>query len=919
MLECPSCGHKNDTTTPFQDIPLNLPAGSESKEGLVFADLLAAVTAPETLDAQNLWTCGGCSTPVAAKKKVAYNSLPPVLFTHLKRTGYDQATQRRTKISTPVYFPSEFSGQALKPDFSDASLYKLKAILIHTGTAHGGHYKALVQIKGVWFEYDDSTVTELSKDEEAKLFWYTCPSDTEGRMGSSIYESAYMLMYQLADEATVALESEDISVPSDLVDQVVVANTKLQRLKKANAVHKMMTEVTSFKITADVGSHVKTSNIAPVPSVNFLLSSCSLQRTLETVHQSFTQSGILEADTDLSRCRLRRYNAASRMVGETFNGREESSLADLGLFPLCSLALEVVETGGTFADFNPKEVEVRVVEWKEGTKDDSDAKDVFILVSGEESASIGALRKETAAALEVAESRLVMLHASAHSNSHYVTLENDSLLLSDALVTSGDDVVIHILPEGEAHEGKGDDVIARMILEKRSISIMFNVPSADDNADTEFSYEKSVGVLLDASLGDLKELIAVELKLSVSDFHVRRNHSAPQLKALNKTLDVLNFVDHSIIHIQLGQQMAFGEFNMTLEADISVDEGDWKVVPEKKFLKLNDIIVKSRMSINQLKENIFKEWTALSGGHGDAITAPQSVNHLRLRDGQTGVQSGPLRGERIVSKCFLGLSDGRKIIVQVLPEAEIFGADQLYITNRIISFQNKVVSRPIGMQVNKGCTVQELFTLLLDKFPELNQVAGAPDEAAVEMYGDLPQQFPASRILAVAKAYNTGPPLSMKESLRLKWNDPTVVKDYTSPIDKLPFNIRDGAVLVLRSVADFEQAREAARARVADRPNSSSNFQGDSPARGRLRPGSRSRSRSGSRGKEKGITMNLNPENDSSAPNLPAPDGSGGAGIAAKSGTGDRKPMNLNEEMESELPSAPVRMVKVLRSPRPEE
>lgn len=94
VLECPSCGHKNDNTTPFQDIPLNLPPSSESstKEGLVFADLLAAVTAPETLDAQNLWTCGGCSTPVAAKKTVTYNSLPPVLFTHLKRTGYDQVS-----------------------------------------------------------------------------------------------------------------------------------------------------------------------------------------------------------------------------------------------------------------------------------------------------------------------------------------------------------------------------------------------------------------------------------------------------------------------------------------------------------------------------------------------------------------------------------------------------------------------------------------------------------------------------------------------------------------------------------------------------------------------------------------------------------------------------------------------------------
>lgn len=88
-LECPKCGHRNNNTSSFQDLPLNLPQ-TDSKDGLVFSDLLGAVIASETLDDQNLWTCGGCSVPVAAKKTVTYNTLPPVLFAHLKRTGYDQ-------------------------------------------------------------------------------------------------------------------------------------------------------------------------------------------------------------------------------------------------------------------------------------------------------------------------------------------------------------------------------------------------------------------------------------------------------------------------------------------------------------------------------------------------------------------------------------------------------------------------------------------------------------------------------------------------------------------------------------------------------------------------------------------------------------------------------------------------------------
>ena len=820
-----------------------------------------------------------------------------------------QATQRRTKIATPVYFPCEFSGEALKPDLGESRPYKLKAILLHSGTAHGGHYKALIKNRGIWYEYDDRTVTELSAAEASKLFWYDNKGETEDRTGSSIYESAYMLVYQLGDESY-----EDFSVPPDLVNEVSASNMKLHKLKKAYAVHRMMTEITSFKITADAGSHVKACNIAPVPSVNFLLSSCSLQKTLEIVYNSFTSNGVLDNEIDISRCRLRRYNSASRIVSETFHGRESLSLKELGLFPTCSLALEVVDIGEAFADFNPKEVEVRAVEWKEGLRDEP-PEDVFVIVSGDESATIGGLRKETAETYKVDPSRVVLLRVPPQSKTQYVALENDAGLLCDFLVSSGDDIIVHILPEGEKYGDKGVDIISKIQLEKRSVRILFNTPSSDDNSETDYVYNNSANLVLDATLGDLKDLISAELKLPVNDFFLQRNHSAPQLKALNKTLDVLNFVDQSIIHVTVGPQLAFGEFKMCLEADITVDEGDWKVVPERKYLKLNDIVVRSRMSINQLKEKIFEEFSRLAAAHIGTIATPQSAHHLRIRDGQSGVQSGPLRGERLVSKCFLGLADGRKIYVQVLPEPEIFGSDQIYITNRIISFQNKIVSRPIGMQVNKGCTVQELFKILLQKFPELNEVAGDPDEAAVEMYGDLHNEFPEYRILAVAKAYNTGPPLSMKESLRLKWNDKAVVKDYTSAIDKLPFNLRDGSVLVLRGVADFERAREAARARVAERPNSS-NFQGDSPARGRIRPGSRSRSRSGSRSREKGISINLDRENvlNQAAPNLPNPDGNG---IASKGDTGERKPISLNED-DSELPNAPVRMVKVLRSPRPE-
>ena len=51
-------------------------------------------------------------------------------------------------------------------------LYRLHSILLHTGTANGGHYKAYVldSLSGHWLECNDASVSEMTSTEEASLF-----------------------------------------------------------------------------------------------------------------------------------------------------------------------------------------------------------------------------------------------------------------------------------------------------------------------------------------------------------------------------------------------------------------------------------------------------------------------------------------------------------------------------------------------------------------------------------------------------------------------------------------------------------------------------------------------------------------------------------------------------------------------------
>jgi hypothetical protein len=68
------------------------------------------------------------------------------------------------------------------------------------------------------------------------------------------------------------------------------------------------------------------------------------------------------------------------------------------------------------------------------------------------------------------------------------------------------------------------------------------------------------------------------------------------------------------------------------------------------------------------------------------------------------------------------------------------------------------------------------------------------------------------RFISLARGYTSGPALTLKSSLKLKWNDPTVLKDaLTATLDRPPLNLRDGSIIVVRGVADYARAEVVMR------------------------------------------------------------------------------------------------------------
>ncbi|CAG2101463.1 unnamed protein product [Medioppia subpectinata] len=140
-------------------------------------------------DGDNLWFCGDCQVLRAATKSLHIMSSPKTLIVYLKRFLFVANTCH--KLSESVHYPID-TPLDMTPMVANATrplLYRLSALVCHSGTAQTGHYTAYVKDQRLdqWLYYNDDVVTRES------------PKDTDCR--------AYILFYSRCDEPAVAVET----------------------------------------------------------------------------------------------------------------------------------------------------------------------------------------------------------------------------------------------------------------------------------------------------------------------------------------------------------------------------------------------------------------------------------------------------------------------------------------------------------------------------------------------------------------------------------------------------------------------------------------------------------------------------------------------------------------------------------------
>lgn len=142
------CENKSESKITSNFLILTIP----EKNNIDLDDCYRAYKNHEKLIGDSRWKCDKCNKKRIASKRIVIKNWPKHLLIQFKRFGIRGS--RFIKNNNQINLPVEWRRN-----------YKLKGIIIQSGSMRSGHYIAIVRKEGKWWLCNDSQIKKLSKME----------------------------------------------------------------------------------------------------------------------------------------------------------------------------------------------------------------------------------------------------------------------------------------------------------------------------------------------------------------------------------------------------------------------------------------------------------------------------------------------------------------------------------------------------------------------------------------------------------------------------------------------------------------------------------------------------------------------------------------------------------------------------------
>ncbi|MBN3279826.1 UBP47 hydrolase, partial [Polyodon spathula] len=405
-VRCLECGYESWRVDTYLDIPLVIRPYGSSQAFASVEEALQAFIQPETLDGPNQYFCERCKKKCDARKGLRFLHVPYLLTLQLKRFDFDYTTMHRIKLNDRMTFPEELDmspfidvedekspqtesstdsgaenegschSDQMSNDFSNddgfdegicldntssavlkskSSLtYELFSVMVHSGSAAGGHYYACIKSfsDSQWYSFNDQHVSKITQDDIRKT--YGGASGSRGFYSSAFASStnAYMLIYRLKNPSRNAKYLDVQEFPEHI-------KCLVQKEKEMEEQEKRQREIerNTCKIKLFCMHPVKMIMMENKLEVH---RDKTLKEAVEMAYKLVNLDGIVPLDC----CRLVKYDEFHEYLEKSYEGEEETPmgllLGGVKSSYMFDLLLETRRPEQVFQLYKPGEVMVKV-------------------------------------------------------------------------------------------------------------------------------------------------------------------------------------------------------------------------------------------------------------------------------------------------------------------------------------------------------------------------------------------------------------------------------------------------------------------------------------------------------------------------------------------------------------------------------
>ncbi|XP_028914992.1 ubiquitin carboxyl-terminal hydrolase 47 isoform X3 [Ornithorhynchus anatinus] len=410
-VRCLECGYEGWRIDTYLDIPLVIRPYGSSQAFASVEEALHAFIQPEILDGPNQYFCERCKKKCDARKGLRFLHFPYLLTLQLKRFDFDYTTMHRIKLNDRMSFPEELDmstfidvedekspqtesctdsgaenegschSDQMSNDFSNddgvdegiclesnsgtekvskpglekhSLLYELFSVMVHSGSAAGGHYYACIKSFSdeQWYSFNDQHVSRITAEDIKKT--HGGSSGSRGYYSSAFASStnAYMLIYRLKDPARNAKFLEVNDYPEHIKNLV-------QKEKELEEQEKRQREIerNTCKIKLFCMHPVKQLMMENRLEVH---KDKTLKEAIEIAYKVMELEDVIPLDC----CRLVKYDEFHDYLERSYEGEEDTPMGFLlgGVKStyMFDLLLETRRFDQVFQSYKPGEVMVKV-------------------------------------------------------------------------------------------------------------------------------------------------------------------------------------------------------------------------------------------------------------------------------------------------------------------------------------------------------------------------------------------------------------------------------------------------------------------------------------------------------------------------------------------------------------------------------